>query len=517
MAYACIFENNFNFNSLQPISFLPGRFSIKCKKENNEDIADQVDSINNVAFSTVISNPELGREMALSANAIAKASNYKKGLARSYSIIGSSYWSVGIYDVALKNYYNAIDIYESINDLRGIATNYNNIGEIFRKQDNPDNAAKFLDKAYNSYSKIDNANPPLILLNNLGETLIELGKYDSAKHYFKKLISIDKTDNESLRKLAYGYHNLARANFHQEDLEEGLKNVNKAIELRSKIDDTRGLSSSYLLQGDIYLSLFKPQAIDSYYESLEPAIKINALDLQRDVYNKLSQFYESYDQFDSALLYQKKLAEVNNKLFNLQKANQINELTTKYESEKREQENEMLKKQNQLAQETNKTQTTLIWIIGGIGLILLLALIKLFLNHNKIKKYNKQLNQKNQEIQIQNEEIEVQAEELRSLNEMQTMVNSDLEQKINERIQEIREKNHTLAKYAFYNAHKLRAPVASILGLIDLILRTNLSEKESELVFNLKKSANNLDDAIHEIKDILQDEERKKEIQENEI
>ncbi|MCX2745909.1 tetratricopeptide repeat protein [Mangrovivirga sp. M17] len=492
-------------------------FLLNAQTGNREDITAQIDSINNVAFSTVISNPDLGREMALSANALATASSYRKGLARSYSIIGSSYWSVGIYDVALKNYYKAIDIYESINDHNGIATNYNNIGEIFRKQDNPDIAAKFLDKAYFTYKRIENAEPPLILLNNLGETLIELKKYDSAKYYFEKLIGIDTPDKESLRKLAYGYHNLARVNFHQEDFEEGLRNVKEAIQLRIEINDTRGLSSSYLLQGDLYLSLYNPKAIDSYYESMEPAVKIDALDLQRDIYNKLSQFYEIHEQFDSALFYQKKLAEANNKLFNLQKTNQINELTAKYESEKKEQENTLLKKQNQLAQETNKTQTTLIWVIGGIGLILLLSFIKLFLNHNKIRKYNKQLNQKNYEIQIQNEEIEVQAEELRSLNEMQTMVNYDLEQKINERTQELREKNHTLAKYAFYNAHKLRAPVASILGLIDLILRTNLSQKESELVNSLKKSANKLDEAIHEIKDILQDEERKKEIQENEL
>lgn len=70
------------------------------------------------------------------------------------------------------------------------------------------------------------------------------------------------------------------------------------------------------------------------------------------------------------------------------------------------------------------------------------------------------LQESNEEIQAQNEEIISQAEEIRVINE-------NLEKLVQERTKELEKKNQVLEEYAFINAHKLRSPVASILGLIN--------------------------------------------------
>ncbi|NMM47184.1 tetratricopeptide repeat protein [Marinigracilibium pacificum] len=485
--------------------------------KDSKVLVNEIDSLNKLAFKTVISDPKKGREIAYKANELSLAIYYPKGLARSYSIIGNSYWSVGVYDVALKNYYESIKIYDSINDIIGVANSYNNIGEVFRQQEKYDKALEYLTLALDTYNKSERKTPPIILFNNLGESLIELGQYDSAEFYFRKIINLEGTDNETKRKIAYGYHNMARTNFHKQNYHTGLNCIKKAIDIRTEINDVRGLSTSYSLQGDLYASIYHFNTVNSYHKSLSIASKINALDLQKDVYKKLSSFYEKHEEYDSSLIYYKKLMDINARLFDIEKSNKVTELTAKYQSEKKDQEFLLLKKQNAMVADTNKSQRQFILIIGSIGLIMLISLIKLFFNHKKIRKYNEELSEKNKEIKIQHEEIEVQAEELKSLNEMQSMLNYDLEKKINDRTSELREMNRTLAKYAFYNAHKLRAPVASILGLVDLILRSDLTSKEYELVINLKKSADNLDATVHEIKDILEDEERKKQIKENEL
>ena len=65
-------------------------------------------------------------------------------------------------------------------------------------------------------------------------------------------------------------------------------------------------------------------------------------------------------------------------------------------------------------------------------------------------------------LNASNEAIKVQAEEIKHINE-------NLEHLVSQRTEELEKKNKVLEEYAFINAHKLRAPVASILGLIPIL------------------------------------------------
>ena len=72
-----------------------------------------------------------------------------------------------------------------------------------------------------------------------------------------------------------------------------------------------------------------------------------------------------------------------------------------------------------------------------------------------------------------NEEIISKGEEIRVINE-------NLEKIVLERTKELEKKNKALEEYAFINAHKLRRPVASILGLVNLLNKTSLDGKRKE-------------------------------------
>ena len=96
------------------------------------------------------------------------------------------------------------------------------------------------------------------------------------------------------------------------------------------------------------------------------------------------------------------------------------------------------------------------------------------------------------EIKKKNEEIHAQAEEIR-------MINENLEQLVHERTQQLERKNQTLEKYAFINAHELRAPVASILGLISLMQNLKLEEDEKIYLKHLETSAEKLDKVVRSI------------------
>ncbi|HWZ23453.1 MAG TPA: HAMP domain-containing protein, partial [Cytophagaceae bacterium] len=123
---------------------------------------------------------------------------------------------------------------------------------------------------------------------------------------------------------------------------------------------------------------------------------------------------------------------------------------------------------------------------------------------------NKILNS-NQLLEEQKEEITSQSERLSKLNTEMQEINSHLDQKVAERTTELRRQNKKLFEYAFFNAHKLRAPVATILGLMNVINITPSVEEKLKCLDLLERATLDLDKVIHEIQAILDDAEFKEE------
>ncbi|MFZ6008776.1 MAG: hypothetical protein ACOYXT_00395, partial [Bacteroidota bacterium] len=99
---------------------------------------------------------------------------------------------------------------------------------------------------------------------------------------------------------------------------------------------------------------------------------------------------------------------------------------------------------------------------------------------------------------MQKEAIEMQATALLKLNEELQELNKNLESRINERTYQLTLQNQRLTEYTFINAHKLRAPVASILGLVNLVQQVNAGEREAILT-HLKTCGEQLDSIIREV------------------
>lgn len=94
----------------------------------------------------------------------------------------------------------------------------------------------------------------------------------------------------------------------------------------------------------------------------------------------------------------------------------------------------------------------------------------------------------------------VQAEEIKTINE-------NLESLVRDRTQELERKNTALEEYAFINAHKLRAPVASILGLIPIINSLPLTDEGKIVVSHLNSSTEKLNAIVRSITEAIENGE----------
>jgi signal transduction histidine kinase len=115
-------------------------------------------------------------------------------------------------------------------------------------------------------------------------------------------------------------------------------------------------------------------------------------------------------------------------------------------------------------------------------------------------RFSKSVQLVNRKVTLQQKEIVTQSEELQSLNESLRTLNNHLEDKVMERTQELQLKNEKLAEYTFINGHQLRAPVASMLGLCNLLDYASEVEEKEEIILKLKDEVKILDITIKEIR-----------------
>ena len=95
-------------------------------------------------------------------------------------------------------------------------------------------------------------------------------------------------------------------------------------------------------------------------------------------------------------------------------------------------------------------------------------------------------------LRASNEAIRMQAKEIKDINE-------NLERLVQQRTLELETKNKALEEAAFINAHKLRSPLASILGLVNLMQTFPMNDEMKVTNSHLQVSAKRLDNIVSAI------------------
>lgn len=126
--------------------------------------------------------------------------------------------------------------------------------------------------------------------------------------------------------------------------------------------------------------------------------------------------------------------------------------------------------------------------------LLVVTLFLIQFNYSrKLKKYSTRLEDL---VRERTEELSSTVEDLNHANEELTSMNDGLDLMVKNRTAELEERNYQLTEYAFINSHLLRAPLARILGLTDLIRMESTDPKTQDLMDKLFNSCEELDEII---------------------
>lgn len=82
-------------------------------------------------------------------------------------------------------------------------------------------------------------------------------------------------------------------------------------------------------------------------------------------------------------------------------------------------------------------------------------------------------------------------------------IQNNLQHIIDVRTQAIQEKSEVLTSFAFVNAHKVRGPLARVMGMISLIEMDNPNHPQKELLAEMKEEAQKMDQIIRQINEVV--------------
>ncbi|OFX48541.1 MAG: hypothetical protein A2046_03315 [Bacteroidetes bacterium GWA2_30_7] len=439
---------------------------------------------------------------------LAKENRRKKDEATVLRYFGLFYDDQGNYEEAFKYYRLSLKIFEEIKNKNGMADCYNNIGIINSIIGDITKTEEYFKKALVIREELGNELKISDSYNNLGILYRINGKFNDAIDLYKKSLIIYKKIKNT-EGIARSYSNIAVIYLSKKSYDEAIEYFNFTLNLYDSLQDKYNLSYTLVSIAIAYDEMAEQTNIVSekrklyenviFYANKSAVIakEIKSLEWLNMSYKYLSNAFKNMDNYKLAYEYSSLYILTNDSMFSEEKTRAIADMETKYQTEKKQQEIELLNKDKELQNiEMKRQKMQKFAFIGGFALMLVLAIF-IFRSYRNKKKANIVLNQKNIEIQQQKEEIQVQAEHLAVVN--------------NEIIQEKEKVEHSnIALQSAYNKLKeLEEFKESMTGMIvhdlknplNIILNNSDSNSETERK-TIKSYANQMLNLVLNILDV---------------
>lgn len=393
----------------------------------------------------------------------------KAGMASSYSKLGHCYTELNQltegHDAQLK----ALALFEEINDEQKVAYTLNNLCVIYMNLSQFDKLEKYANESYRVLNQLRDTAGIANSLNHLAIVAENKGDFKTAlqlelKSVEYREIVLDSVNLEgALNNVGIYYRKLGKS-------EEGLKYYSKALAIAEKLGNTMSIALYKCNIGNAYMNKGKYVLAEKYLKEAEALTIRDSISYNLpQLYSSLGELYLNLHQNDLSLSYFDKSARVKDSLFSESMAEKFTEMETRYETERTEQENALLQKENQLKSEA-LTRSRFINISIIVLVVLLAFLTYLLFNRKQLQ------NKRKRDAEL------LQQQELRS--------RAAIEAEERERVRIARELHDGIGQ-------QLSAAKLTLSGLGSLIAKEH---PQQELLF--QNATQLIDDAVKEVRSV---------------
>lgn len=335
----------------------------------------------------------------------AERSKNPYSISNAYNQYGIVYFNKGALEKSLSYYLKSLKIREELKDEKLIAGSYNNIGRIYEHLGNYPLALDYYQKALDINRRAGNESWENINLNNMGNVYGRQAKYEEAKKYFLLSYDLSKKIKDD-RSLALACSNLSLVYSFTGTMDKAIEMQLMALEIRKKMQNLAGISASYQALAEFSRQTKDlKKGVNYCLESIEYAKRSGDLDAQSLAYGTLAELYFDLKDFKGSAENYKKYNTIKDSLFKTESTRTISEMQTRYDTEKKENEINLLKSKQEVKDQELSRQRVIIYSVAG-GLFLLLLLALLLVRSNKVKqKANAELAVAYRQIEEKNKDI----------------------------------------------------------------------------------------------------------------
>ncbi len=352
-------------------------------------------------------------EYHLKALGIANDLGDKKILANVQHNLGVDYQYIGDFDNALKFNISALTLKEeklpsgeTIGSSLSIANTLNSIGVIYDDMGNFTKAMEYHNKALTIRTELNNKRGIAASLHNIGVVYEEMGQFDKALDSYTESLKI-KNELGNRHEIATTLNNIGIIYLDKKQYDKALDYHFQALEIFKEMEDLYSFTNTSNSIADIYLELNQPDMAFPYIQDgLNTANEIDAKRLMLDSYRFLSKYYLSKNNFRAASEAQANLLDLKDTIYNTDMAEKVAEMQTRYETEKKQKEIVMLKKDMEIKNlelQKQKNQKISFAVIAG------LVMVSGFLVFSR-----KQLKQKHLRTELEKKNLETEQKLLRT-------------------------------------------------------------------------------------------------------
>lgn len=294
--------------------------------------------------------------------------NYKKGIAKAYNNAGIASYYLGNYKNALKNYFASYKTYERLanadkaNYNKDYADIYNNIGMVYQALNDNKKALEYHKKALHIREGIENNIDLADSYNNIGIIYSQTGEYEKASENYKKALAL-KLELKNEKSIAQTYNNIGSNTLRRGILlkesgnnvgansyfKKALDNYMAVLKIQEKIEDKQSIAMSYANIGGAYYYLQNYSASEKWFlMGLDLSKAMRERYLLKEIYSGLSEVNFKTGSYKDAFFYLQQSNQYEDSILNEETAKSITEMQTKYETEKKNKQINLLEKEKKI-------------------------------------------------------------------------------------------------------------------------------------------------------------------------
>ncbi|MEI6577672.1 MAG: tetratricopeptide repeat protein [Bacteroidota bacterium] len=336
-------------------------------------------------FSEALNCYEKAKEMLLELNDSVQ-------IAKLYNNMASTYKQISYYDKATYYFLESAKLKEALADTDGLAATYNNLALVYFDSDNNKMTRFFLNKAISINLHRKNKKYLAVNYTALGDLYMDLKQADSALYFYQKSLEL-KTEMGNKYGIVISLHCIgdAYAGLLKNEA-KAEENYLKALALANEIGAESEIASLNLNLGELYIKKGKLAAAGELFrKTLDYANRESSFELIQQSCRYLTEISILAGDKAAAKDYFSQYRVSVDSLYGQEKTRAVLEMQTRFETQKKEEENILLQKTNHL----QKVQIRLLFILAVI--FLLLGFLIFYLYQQKSKAH-RQIVRKNLEI-----------------------------------------------------------------------------------------------------------------------